>query len=203
MELTPEEKRYLIFGLVLIIASINPLSLMIASQLEIARFSFDMLLVWGAGLIGVYLAKLMYIKGDEISKSILSLNYKTKGVLYSWGIGGALLTLWYLPNFFDLSVISTEYRALQILSFIIAGIIGGIGWEALGKAMRSFTLFSMFSMMAAVAEIFLEMAGYYSVNYYPVYPTYQLVQTSYMLFVMAAVPSTYYMVKVLKDLGLF
>jgi hypothetical protein len=94
-------------------------------------------------------------------------------------------------------------KLLQLLSFIVAGLLGGIGWDAMGKALKSFTLFSMFSMMAAVAEIFLEMAGYYSQNFYPAYPTSQLIQTSYALFAMAAVPSTYYMVKVLKDLGLF
>lgn len=201
--MTPAEKRYAVLGIALIAASVNPLSLMLAQELEVARFSFDMLLVWGAGLIGVYLSRLMYEKGGTLSRAVLSLNYKTKGVLYSWGIAGALLTLWYLPNFFDLSVMSPQYRAAQIATFLVAGVIGGIGWDALGKAMKSFTLFSMFSMMAAVAEIFLEMAGYYSVNYYPAYPTDQLVETSYMLFAMAAVPSTYYMVKVLKDLDLF
>ncbi len=202
MELTPD-KRYLVFGFILILASINPLSLMLDKILELAKFSFDMMLVWGAGLIGVWLAKEMYILGGPISRKLLSLNYYTKGVLLSWIIGGALVTYWYLPDPFDFSVTSNMGKLLQLLSFIVAGLLGGIGWDAMGKALKSFTLFSMFSMMAAVAEIFLEMAGYYSQNFYPAYPTSQLIQTSYALFAMAAVPSTYYMVKVLKDLGLF
>ena len=47
MELTPAEKRYAVLGIALIAASVNPLSLMLAQELEVARFSFDMLLVWG------------------------------------------------------------------------------------------------------------------------------------------------------------
>lgn len=199
----PVQSKYFIFGLALIVASINPIAFNLISSLEVAKVSFDMLIVWGAGLIGIWLSKEMYAKGNSVAKAILSLNYLTKGVLFSWGIGGAIITFWYLPQFYDLSVINTGFRVIQILCFIIAGIIGGVGWDALGKPMKSFTLFSIFSMMAAMAEIFLEMAGYYSVNFYPVYPVSQLIQTSYVLFAMAAFPSTYYMVKILKDLGLF
>lgn len=193
----------MIFGIILIVISINPLSLALDRQLELAKVSFDMLLAWGAGLIGIFLSDYMYNRGDKFSTSLLKINYSTKGLLYSWIVGGAIVTYWYIPTPFDLSVLNPFYHMLQIITFIIAGIFGGIGWDAMSKAWRSATLFSMFSMMAAVAEIFLEMSGYYSQNFYPAYPTSQLIQTSYALFAMAAVPSTYYMVKILKDLDLF
>ncbi|EZQ10568.1 MULTISPECIES: DUF1404 family protein [Acidianus] len=202
MELRSED-RYLILGLVLIASSVNPFSQYLYGTLELAKFSFDMLLVWGSGLLGIWLYKLLYNKGGKVTSAVLSFNYSTKGILFVWIIAGSIVTYWYIPGPFDYSVINMVGRSLQIISFIVAGIIAGLGWEAMSNAWRSITLFSMFSMMAAVAEIFLEMASYYSTNYYPAYSSIQLVYTSYALFAMAAVPSTYYMVKILKDLDLF
>lgn len=197
------EVRYLILGIALIIASVNPLSQILYGKLEIAKFTFDMLLVWGAGLIGIYIYEYLYRIGGKAVTSFLTLNYATKGLLFVWVIGGLLITYWYLPGPFDYSVTSIEGRILALISLTVAGIFGGLGWKAMSNAWKSATLFSMFSMMAAVAEIFIEMAGYYSVNFYPVFPTNQLVETSYALFAMAAFPSTYYMVKILRDLDLF
>ncbi|MEM4146763.1 MAG: DUF1404 family protein, partial [Metallosphaera sp.] len=71
------------------------------------------------------------------------------------------------------------------------------------KVWKSITIFAIFSMMATMAEIFLEMGSYYAVDFYRPYPVSQLVETSYFLFAMAFVPSTYYMVKILKDLDIF
>ncbi|MCI2415336.1 MAG: DUF1404 domain-containing protein [Candidatus Aramenus sp.] len=196
-------QRYLIFGIALVVASVNPLSEQLYGQLELAKFSFDMTTVWGSALIGIWLYNVLYSKGGGLANAILSLDYSTKGLLFTWVIAGAITTYWYLPEPFAYSVESVLGRALCTVSFLAAGVFAGLGWEAMGNAWKSATLFSMFSMMAGLAEIFLEMASYYSVNFYPVFPTEQLIETSYALFAMAAFPSTYYMVKILRDLDLF
>lgn len=197
------QEFYLIMGAVLVASSINPISLELYSQNEVAKNSFDMLLVWGSALIGIYLAELMYSRGGELARRVLSFNYTTKGLFFSWVVAGSLLTYWYLPGPFDYSVLSTEGHLLEVLSFIIAGLMGGLGWQGMSNVWRSVTLFSIFSMMATMAEIFLELGGYYSQNLYSVYPVSQFVDTAYVWFAMAFVPSTFYMVKILRDLGIF
>lgn len=196
-----DKSPYLIIGLAMIVASVNPFSLMLTNQLEMARVSFDMVLVWGAGLIGIWLADYMYRKG--IGRSFLSFNFTTKGLVLAWLIGGSIVTFWYFPEPFDLSVENMLMRAIQIVSFIVAGIFGGLGWFGMTTVWKSVTIFSAFTMMASMAEIFLEMGTYYSTNLYPAYDISQFVDTAYFLFAMAFVPSTYYMIKWLKDLGLF
>ncbi|AWR95821.1 DUF1404 family protein [Acidianus brierleyi] len=196
-----DKKPYLFIGFAMIIASINPFSLYLANILEIIRVSFDMMLVWGAGLIGIWLADYMFLKG--IAKSLLSFNFTTRGLVLAWGIAGSLTCYWYFPGPFDMSVISSSIRFLQILSFIIAGIIGGIGWYGMTNVWKSISMFTIFSMMASMAEIYLEMGTYYETNLYPAYSTTQFVDTAYFLFAMAFAPSTFYMVKWLKDLNLF
>jgi len=196
-------EAYLFLGIAMIIASANPLSLQLSTVQEIAKFSFDMMLVWGAGLVGIWLVKRLYQKGGRAVTSFLDFNYSTKGLVLSWIVGGSIVTYWYIPGPFEASVTSTMARAFQVISFIVAGILSGIGWEAMPKVWKSITIFAVFSMMATMAEIFLEMGGYYAVDVYRPYPVSQLVETSYFLFAMAFVPSTYYMVKILKDLDIF
>ncbi|AWR96930.1 DUF1404 domain-containing protein [Acidianus sulfidivorans JP7] len=183
------------------IVSINPLSLYLARLLEIIRVSFDMTLVWGTGLIGIWIADYMFKQG--VGKSFLRFNFTTRGLLLAWGIAGSIVTLWYFPSMFDLSVINSTYRFLQLLTFSIAGIVGGIGWYSMTNVWKSISLFSIFSMMASMAEIFLELGSYYETNLYNAYSISQFIDTSYFLFAMAFVPSTFYMVKWLKDLNLF
>ncbi|MEM2662457.1 MAG: DUF1404 family protein, partial [Metallosphaera sp.] len=70
--MTPKASdSYLFLGLALVVASINPFSLQISASQEVAKFSFDMMLVWGAGLIGIWLAKFMYSKGGRTFSSFL------------------------------------------------------------------------------------------------------------------------------------
>ncbi|QGA69231.1 DUF1404 domain-containing protein [Sulfolobus sp. E11-6] len=194
---------YLFLGIVLIGASINPYSLQFSEIQEIAKFSFDMTLVWGAGLIGIWLSRFLYQRGGRIALHFLDFNYRTRGLILSWLIGGSVISFWYLPGPFEESVINTSTRVLQIVSFIIAGVLSGIGWDIMTNVWKSVTIFAIFSMMASMAEIFLEMSGYYSIDVYKPYPVSQLIETSYFLFAMAAIPSTYYMVKILKDLNIF
>ncbi|BCS92596.1 DUF1404 domain-containing protein [Metallosphaera javensis (ex Sakai et al. 2022)] len=204
MNITPRTSNsYLFLGLALIVASINPFSLEISASQEVAKFSFDMMLVWGAGLMGIWLARFMYNKGGRSFSSFLDFNYKTRGLVLSWLIGGALLTYWYIPGPFEASVTNAGARVLQVVSFTVAGLLSGIGWDAMTKVWKSITIFAVFSMMATMAEIFLEMGSYYAVDVYKPYSVSQLVETSYFLFAMAFVPSTYYMVKILKDLDIF
>ncbi|QKR00112.1 DUF1404 domain-containing protein [Metallosphaera tengchongensis] len=194
---------YLFLGLALVVASINPFSLQISSSQEVAKFSFDMTLVWGAGLIGIWLAKVIYSKGGRLGSSFLDFNYRTRGLFLSWLIGGSIVTFWYIPGPFALSVVSPSIRALQLITFIIAGLVSGIGWDGMPKVWKSITIFAVFSMMATMAEVFLEMGTYYAVDVYRPYSVSQLVETSYFLFAMAFIPSTYYMVKILRDLDIF
>ncbi|ARM75556.1 DUF1404 family protein [Acidianus manzaensis] len=196
-----DKKPYLFIGIAMVIASINPLSLYLAELLEIIRVSFDMSLVWGTGLIGIWIADYMFKKG--IGKSFLQFNFTTRGLILAWGIAGTMVCLWYVPNMFDLSVLYITYRFLQLLSFFIAGIIGGIGWYGMTNVWKSISMFAIFSMMASMAEIFLELGTYYETNLYSAYSISQFVDTSYFLFAMAFAPSTFYMVKWLKDLNIF
>ncbi|WP_240938890.1 DUF1404 family protein [Metallosphaera hakonensis] len=170
---------------------------------EIAKFSFDMTLVWGAGLLGIWMSRFLYQYGGRSASRFLDFNYRTKGLLLSWIIGGAILTYWYIPGPFEASVTSASARAIQVISFFVAGLLSGVGWDAMPKVWKSITIFAVFSMMATMAEIFLEMGTYYAVDVYRPYSVSQLVETSYFLFAMAFIPSTYYMVKILKDLDIF
>lgn len=194
---------YPFLGLALIVAGVNPFSMEVSSSQEIAKFSFDMMIVWGAGLIGIWLSKTIYSKGPKALLGFLDFNFRTRGLFLSWLIGGAIVTYWYLPGPFELSVSSFSAKSIQLFLFIVAGILSGIGWDAMPKVWKSITIFAIFSMMATMAEIFLEMGSYYAVDFYRPYPVSQLVETSYFLFAMAFVPSTYYMVKILKDLDIF
>jgi hypothetical protein len=196
-----DKKSYLFFGLAMLIASLNPLSLSLARVLEIIRVSFDMTTVWGAGLLGIWLADELFRKG--YGKRLLEFNFTTRGLVLGWGIAGSIVSYWYFPGPFDLSVISNTARILQLSTFIMAGLIGGIGWYGMTNVWKSVTIFAIFSMMASMAEIFLELGAYYQTNLYSVYPTSQFIDTAYFLFAMAFVPSTFYMVKWLKDLNLF
>ncbi|BDC17666.1 hypothetical protein HS5_05560 [Acidianus sp. HS-5] len=196
-----DKKPYLIFGLVMLAASLNPLSLYLARLLEIVRVSFDMTTVWGAGLIGIWIADELFRKG--YAKSFLEFNFTTRGLILGWGIAGTLVSYWYFPGPFDSSVVSTTTRAIQLITFVVAGLIGGIGWYGMTNVWKSISIFAIFSMMASMAEIFLELGSYYDTNIYSVYSISQFIDTAYFLFAMAFVPSTFYMVKWLKDLNLF
>jgi hypothetical protein len=81
--------------------------------------------------------------------------------------------------------------------------VAGVGWYGMTNVWKSATIFAAFSMMATMAEIFLELGSYYSQNIYNVYPVSQFIDTAYLWFAMAFIPSTFYMVKILKDMGIF
>lgn len=196
-----DKRPYLFIGIAMIIASLNPVSLILASELEIVRFSFDMTLVWGAGLIGIWIADYLFKQGKL--KALLSFNFSTRGLVLAWGIAGVLISYWYFPEPFDASVLSSTMRIAQLLSFLVAGTIGGIGWYGMTNTWKSISMFSLFSMMASMAEIFLELGAYYNTNLYTSYSLQQFTDTAYFLFAMAFAPSTFYMVKWLKDLDLF
>ncbi|BBD72210.1 hypothetical protein HS1genome_0599 [Sulfodiicoccus acidiphilus] len=198
-----EKTPYLILGAVMVAASVNPLSVSLDRTSEIAKTSFDMVLVWGAGLVGIWLAELLFRKGGRITAWFLSFNFSTRGLFLSWGVAGALLTYWYIPGPFALSVLYLNWKVVQLATFTLAGIIAGIGWYGMTNVWRSATIFAIFSMMATMAEIFLELGAYYSENVYSVYPVSQFIDTAYLWFAMAFVPSTFYMVKILKDMGIF
>lgn len=196
-----DKKPYLFIGLAMAIGSANPASVILSSQLEIVRFSLDMTLIWGAGLIGIWIADYFFRTGK--AKKFLSFNFTTRGLVLAWGIAGTTISYWYFPGPFDASVTEPLMRTLQIVTFAVAGIVGGIGWYGMTNVWKSISMFSLFSMMASMAEIFLELGTYFSTNLYTSYSIQQFTDTAYFLFAMAFAPSTFYMVKWLKDLDLF
>jgi len=202
VELT-SKTPYLAIGLVMVIVSVNPFALYLDRTSEIAKTSFDMVLVWGAGLVGIWLADLLYRRGGSLTAEFLNFNFSTRGLILCWGVAGALLTYWYLPGPFALSVLYPYWKFIQLLSFVVGGMVAGVGWYGMTNVWKSATIFAAFSMMATMAEIFLELGSYYSQNIYNVYPVSQFIDTAYLWFAMAFIPSTFYMVKILKDMGIF
>ncbi len=184
-----DKKPYLFIGLAMVIGSANPASVILSSQLEIVRFSLDMTLIWGAGLIGIWIADYFFRTGK--AKKFLSFNFTTRGLVLAWGIAGTTISYWYFPRTIRRFCNRTFNEDASNSYVCSSRHCGRNSWYGMTNVWKSISMFSLFSMMASMAEIFLELGTYFSTNLYTSYSIQQFTDTAYFLFAMAFAPSTF------------
>ncbi len=133
----------------------------------------------------------------------LLISYKLiRGSIY-WIIPSAILvSLWHVPYFFALAGAFTIFRALNDFTFIIAGILAGIG--AYGLSLFSWISILILWMMAdtILSVVFLlELPAYSNLAYsFSPYPPSEELNTAIAMWIMMSIIIVYVFGKFLRQL---
>lgn len=204
-----QAKLGLIIGLAVIAGSANPVLFPLELQSEPTKVSIDTLIIFGGGIIGyalyVYLLN-SFTSNDTAANGILRASRLLKGVVFAWILPALIILFWYLPSSVTFSFSSFLGAFLEVVSMAVAGVLAGLAWGGMSKAMHSATLFTVFFMSGTMGELLTEEGGinvFGTPNYFPYYSQAQLLYTGYMMWVISLIPVTFYAVKMLRDLGIF
>lgn len=201
-------RLYLAAGLIVCAASANPLFYALEVSSAPLKVTVDSMLLFGGALIGYAVFYNLQSAATE-DRRLLSFFVRSLrllgGVVYVWVIPAIVVAAWYTPSLLVFSFTSVAGALLEVVSMVLAGVLAGSAWHAMGKVMKSATLFMVFFMSATMGELLTEEGGvnvFFPGNY-PYYTQSQLLYTGYVMWLISLVPVTFYAVKFLKDMGMF
>jgi hypothetical protein len=203
-----KNRLYFVVGVIVCAASANPLFYSLEEASAPLKVTVDSMLLFGGALVGYavfhYLQSTATEERRMLSGFVRSLRF-LGGVFYVWVIPATVVAAWYTPSLLTFGFTNAAGALLEVVSMAFAGVLAGAGWHAMGKIMKSATLFMVFFMSATMGELLTEEGGvnvFFPGNY-PYYTQTQLLYTGYIMWLISLVPVTFYAVKFLKDMGMF
>ncbi|MEM3856977.1 MAG: DUF1404 family protein [Thermoprotei archaeon] len=206
--LSGKQKILAVIGVVIAVAAANPLIISLEPSSMVVKVFSDSMLLFAGGVLGFALY-LWFMGGGGTTRGPGYGFYRGAkilgGTVYVWLVPAIVVLAWYSPTLVSISLSNGAFTAAEIFSMVVGGVFAGFAWGAMGKTMRSVTLFMIFFMSGTMGELLTEEGGsnVFFPNSYPYYTQTQILYTGYMMWLISLVPVTFYAVKFLKDMGAF